>query len=151
MLIIFLLQDNAIAVPQTQLCIFLHLESLNEKLVFHNLSYIHKHKQHIFSFFTYKTLRVCVALLLSYFFQASFSDGKFISSYTYSQKISFLLFFADLFLNLHYSMRLLHLVLKRFIYGICCCFHVFYPNRKILILNITPGGNTEIFFGVVVV
>ena len=62
-----------------------------------------------------------------------------------------LLFFADLFLNLHYSMGLLHLVLKRFIYGICCCFHVFYPNRKILILNIIPGGNTEIFGGAVVV
>ena len=74
MLIVFLLQDNAI---------LLHLESLKEKLVFRDLSYVLKQKQDIFSFLKYKLLRAIVTLFFSNFFQSFFSDGKFIPSQLY--------------------------------------------------------------------
>ena len=59
MLIVFLLKENAI---------LLRLESLKEKSVFHDLSYVLKHMKDIFFLFYHTN-----------FFQPSFSDGKFVS------------------------------------------------------------------------
>ena len=77
----FLLQDNAIT--------FLRLKSLKKYLVFHDLSYVLKHKQEIyflhnfFFFLAYKTLRAIVTLVISNYFQSSFSDQKYVPSQLY--------------------------------------------------------------------
>ena len=71
----FLLENNVI---------LLYLESLKEKLVFHDLSYVLKHKQDIFFLFlAYKTLRAIVRLFSETFFQSIFSDRRFIHSHLY--------------------------------------------------------------------
>ena len=58
-----LLQDNAIL-------LFLHSESLIESFVFHDLSYILKHKLEPFLFLIYKMLRAIVGLFFSNAFPA---------------------------------------------------------------------------------
>ena len=71
----FILQDNAM---------LLRLELLNEQLVFHDLSYVLKHRQDMFFFFSpNKTLRAIVRLFFSKFLQWSFSDGYFFLFFSY--------------------------------------------------------------------
>ena len=76
MLITLFLQNNAI---------FFRLELFKELIVFHNFSYVLKHKQdiYIYIFLAYKTSRAIVRLFFSKFFQSTFSNENFIPSQLY--------------------------------------------------------------------
>ena len=102
-------------------------------------SYVLKHNQDIYIFFSYKILTAIITLFFSNYFQSSFSDGKFITFHLD-------LFIIDLYLSINfcYSFRMfscfcmncniLNTFIIFFIDGIYCCFFVFYPLRRIYIL-----------------
>ena len=99
-MLMFLLQDNAIP---------LHLESLKEQLVFHNLRHILKHKQDMFFFFIMQNIESNRSISFSQVFsQSSFTDVKFIPSNLYLLIKGFILLILCIsFLLLQDLMRLL--------------------------------------------
>ena len=120
--------------------ILLHLRSLKELLVFHDLRVTFWNITRIYIFFfSYKILIAIVTLFFSNYFQSSFSDGKFITFHLD-------LFIIDLYLSINFcysfsmsscfcmTCNILNTFIIFFVDGIYCCFFVFYPLRRIYIL-----------------
>ena len=101
-------------------------------VMFSNISWIY------FSFFSIQNIKSSFCIVSSQIFSNHLflRERFFLLFYIYLQKVQFLLFFADLFWFLHYSMRLLwrtENICYFFINGNYCCFFVSYPIRRIYI------------------
>ena len=138
----FLVQDNAI---------FLHLKSLKEYLVFHDINYVLKHKQNIFFLFSIQNIKSNCYVIFLKFFQLSFSDGKFIpsQSHLFVKDIIFVILCRSFFISSWFkaivtaywkhllSFLLLGSIVAFLFFIQLCCFFVFYPVRKIYMWSTT--------------
>ena len=112
--------------------IFLRLESLTKKLVFHNLSYILKHRQDTyFLYLAYKALRAVDTFFFSRFFQSSFSGEKFILSqvYLFIYYFHYRLNFFYFFINATFTEQRWYFLLMESIVA----FLLFYSIREIYV------------------